>query len=109
MSAHNVEGPQGATTAKDKCRATKGMAGLAQEAQLVLQGHIGALIVGESLQVVLHLLYVFPDLLWHHWVVLVQLAAMTAEQQFSQVPFNVSTPILSPGTEKYHSKDLRGL
>lgn len=106
MSAHNVEGPQGATTAEDECCASKGVAGLAQEAQLVLQGHIGALVVGESLQVVLHLLNVLPDRLRHHWVVLMQLTAMAAEQQLLDICFlTFPSSHTVPGTKKFHTRN----
>lgn len=73
--AHDVEGTQGAAATEHERSAPKCVAGLAQEVELVLQGQIWAFVVCQSLQVVLHLLYVFPDRLRNDWKVLMQLAA----------------------------------
>ncbi len=76
---HNVEGPEGAAAAEHQCSAPEGVAGLAQEAQLLLQRQVRALVVGQGLQVHLYLLDVLPDRLWDYRVVLMQLAAEASQ------------------------------
>lgn len=74
--AHNVEGAEGTTATQHKSCAAESMAGLPQEVQLVFQSHVWTIIGCDTLQMLLHLLNILPDGLWHCGEVLMQLTAM---------------------------------
>ena len=72
---YHMEGAQGTPATEDQGRAAEGVPRLSQKGQLVLNTEPWALVHGDGLQVLLHLLNVGPDGLGHHWEVLVQLTA----------------------------------
>ena len=70
-----MEGAQRAAATQHESCAAKSVARLPQEVELVLQGHIRAVILRDRLQVLLDLFNVLPDGLWHCGKVLVELTA----------------------------------
>ena len=70
-----MEGAQRAATTQHESCAAESMARFPQEVELVLQGHVRAIILCDSLQMLLDLLDVFPDGLWHCGKVLMELTA----------------------------------
>ena len=83
-----MEGPKSAAAAENERGAPKGVAGLAKEAELLLQRQVWTLVVGQGVQMALHLLNVLPDRLWDDRVVLMQLAARhNQSSRFSLVRF----------------------